>query len=65
MTDLEESAVHPLIRLTDLRMNPVYSMYNSWSRFFLLGLLPFALLVFFNVKIYRLVRFSFGFFTNL
>jgi hypothetical protein len=45
--------IHPSIRLTELRMNPIYSNYNSWSRLILLGIIPFTLLVFFNVKIYR------------
>ena len=45
-------SLQPQIKLTELRTNPVYSSYNSWSRFFVLGLIPFSLLVFFNVKIY-------------
>ena len=43
----------PYISLTELRTHPSYSLYNSWSRFFILGLIPFCSLVFFNTKIYR------------
>jgi hypothetical protein len=34
-------------------MNPIYSNYNNWSRLIVLGIVPFAMLVFFNAKIYR------------
>ena len=44
----------PSIGITDLRRkNAFYSSYNAWSRLFVLGLIPFILLVFFNVKIYK------------
>lgn len=43
----------PRITLTPMRTHPVYSSYNSWSRLFVLGIIPFMLLVFFNAKIYR------------
>ena len=35
-----------------MRMNHVYSGYNNWSRLIVLGVVPFALLVFFNARIY-------------
>lgn len=44
--------IEPYISLTELRTHPTYSLYNSWSRFFILGLIPFCALVFFNTKIY-------------
>ena len=50
---VEAGDLEPYISLTDLRTHPWYSSYNSWSRFLLLGLIPFCLLVFFNTKIYR------------
>ncbi len=49
----EDSRPAPRIGVTDMRKSPAYSAYNNWSRFILLGLLPFALLVFFNAMIYR------------
>ncbi len=48
-----DSPPAPRIGVTDMRKSPAYSAYNNWSRFILLGLLPFALLVFFNAMIYR------------
>ena len=35
-----------------MRMNHIYSGYNNWSRLIVLGVIPFALLVFFNARIY-------------
>ena len=35
-----------------MRMNHIYSGYNNWSRLIVLGVVPFALLVFFNARIY-------------
>ena len=48
--EIEYAAV---IRVADLRTHPVYSAYNNWSRLLVLGIIPFSLLVFFNIKIYK------------
>ncbi len=45
--------LRPQIQVSELRTHPWYSTYNTWSRFFVLGLIPFLLLLFFNIKIYR------------
>ena len=50
------TSMKPYISLTPLRTHPSYSLYNSWSRFIVLGLIPFCLLAFFNIKIYRYVH---------
>ena len=42
----------PFVSITAMRMNHVYSGYNNWSRLIVLGVVPFALLVFFNARIY-------------
>ena len=42
--------------VTDLRIDPYYSAYTNWSRLIVLGIVPFALLVFFNTKIYKDIR---------
>ena len=47
------TSMKPYISLTPLRTHPFYSLYNSWSRFIVLGVIPFCLLAFFNTKIYR------------
>ena len=49
---MQETEAHPFIAVTDLRRNPLYSAYNNWSRIFVLGIIPFCMLVFFNLKIY-------------
>jgi hypothetical protein len=41
------------LRVAELRTHPAYSAYNNWSRLVVLGIIPFALLVFFNTKIYK------------
>ncbi len=44
----------PIIRVTELRLNKAYSLYyNNIARLIVLGIAPFALLVFFNTKIYQ------------
>ena len=37
---------------TDMRTDPLYSIYFNWFRFIAIGVVPFALLVLFNAKIY-------------
>ena len=42
----------PVLVVSEFRKDPVYSMYNNWSRLIVLGIIPFLLLLFFNSKIY-------------
>ena len=40
------------ITVTDLRRNPDYAIYyNNWTRLVVLGIIPFAMLVYFNYKV--------------
>lgn len=55
-TDTTAFYMKPVLSITPLRMHPLYSNYNNWSRLFVLGIIPFALLVFFNVKIYSAIK---------
>lgn len=48
--------LHPVLNITELRMNPTYSIYFNWFRFISIGIIPFALLVFFNFQIYMDIR---------
>ena len=41
---------------TELRRDIHYSIYFNWFRFVSLGVVPFALLVLFNAKIYVALR---------
>ena len=43
----------PSLDVTDLRTNWIYSAYINWSRVFVLGIIPFSALVFFNYKIFK------------
>ena len=43
----------PVLVVSEFRKDPVYSMYNNWSRLIVLGIIPFLLLLFFNSKIYN------------
>ena len=45
-----------VIEATELRTNPIYSIYFNWFRFIAVGIVPFGLLVFFNAKIYFALR---------
>lgn len=38
---------------TDFRVNPIYTVYFNWSRLIVLGIIPFSMLVYFNLKIYQ------------
>ena len=42
----------PVLVVSEFRKDPVYSMYNNWSRLIVLGIIPFLLLLFFDSKIY-------------
>ena len=52
-TDAEGNA---MILPTELRRDINYSIYFNWFRFVGLGVVPFALLVLFNAKIYVALR---------
>ena len=45
------------IGITPLRNNPYYTIYYiNWIRFFILGIIPTVLLIYFNYKIYKDVK---------
>ena len=49
----------PYLMATDLRKHPDYTIfYNNWARIIVLGVIPTALLIFFNTKIYQDIRVS-------
>ena len=53
------SELVPFVYPTELRKRPEYTIYyNNWARIFILGVIPTALLIFFNTKIYQDIRVS-------
>ena len=42
--------------VSEMRRNPLYSMISQWVRLFLLGLIPFTIILYFNIKIYKKLR---------
>ena len=49
----DNSTMRAVIIATDLFRDPNYSMYyKKWARLVVLGIIPFAMLVFFNITIY-------------
>ena len=44
------------LRISSLRMNPLYSSITKWTRLFVLGLIPFAVIIYFNIKVYCKLR---------
>ena len=44
------------LEITEMRTHHWYTKYNNWSRLLVLGVLPIALLIFFNTKIHRDIR---------
>ncbi len=49
----------PILRVTELRKDPVYATYySSWARCWVTGIIPFVLLVWFNTKIYQDIQVS-------
>ena len=44
------------LRISSLRMNPLYSSITKWTRLFVLGLIPFAIIIYFNIKVYCKLR---------
>ena len=53
--DVEDRGL-PILKPTDLRLDPNYSIYFNWFRFVTIGICPFALLVLLNTKIYVSLR---------
>ena len=52
-----EENTKPIISVTAMRTNPYYSIYYiNLSRLVVLGILPLALLAFFNCDIYKRIR---------
>eukprot|EP00093_Oithona_nana_P009090 09090.XXX_64533_60387_1 [CDS] Oithona nana genome sequencing. len=52
-----EYEYHYRIEVTDLRKNPYYTIYyTNWTRFFIMGIIPTVLLIYFNYKIYKDVK---------
>ena len=45
-----------ILNITEFRMDPNYSIYFHWTRFVILGVIPFILLIFFNAQIYWDIR---------
>ena len=45
-----------VLNITEFRMDPNYSIYFNWTRFVILGVIPFILLIFFNAQIYWDIR---------
>ena len=42
----------PYLEVTPLRKDPDYAIYyNNWTRLVVLGIIPFAMLVYFNYKV--------------
>ena len=41
-----------IIRISSMRKNTLYSAITKWTRLFLLGLIPFGVIVYSNFKIY-------------
>ena len=55
----------PHLAVTDLRLNPDYSIYyNNFTRLAILGIIPVVMLLFFNSKIYLAIRVSILSFLN-
>ena len=49
----------PIIKPSKLRLDSDYMFYyNNWARLVVLGIVPFAMLVFFNTKIYQDIQVS-------
>ena len=54
--DVTDEEGNPILLPTELRRDINYSIYFNWFRFVSLGIVPFALLVLFNAKIYVALR---------
>ena len=52
-----EYEYHYRIEVTDLRKNPYYTIYyTNWTRFFIMGIIPTVLLIYFNYKVIFLAQ---------
>ena len=45
-----------VLTLSELRTNNLYISITKWSRLFLLGLIPFWIIIFFNAKIFLKIK---------
>ena len=58
--DVEEDGKNittgPHLEPTDLRTDPAYTLYFNWSRLIVLGIVPFAMLVYLNANIYQDIK---------
>ena len=41
---------------TPMRTAPIYTAYFNWSRLIVLGIIPFVMLVYLNIKIYKDIK---------
>ena len=44
------------LSVTEMRVSHEYAIYDNWSQTLILGVIPAALLVYFNTKIYQDIR---------
>ena len=44
------------LRISDMRKNPLYSAITKWTRLLVLGLIPFAIIIYFNIRVYSKLR---------
>jgi len=54
--ELGHNVTSAKLNITALRINPTYAIYVNWSQSLVLGFIPAAFLVYFNLKIYLDVR---------
>ena len=45
-----------VLQPTAMRIHPYYSLYNNWGRLICLGIIPFAMLIYLNYKIYQDIK---------
>lgn len=54
MVKYHDGTSRPEITVTELRKNPYYAIYYScWARIIVTGILPIALMIYFNWKVYQ------------
>ena len=44
------------LRISDMRKNSLYSAITKWTRLLVLGLIPFAIIIYFNIRVYSKLR---------
>ena len=54
--DQELNNLVPVISVSHLRLMYGYSLYLNWSRLVVLGIIPLLVLIYFNHKIFKIVR---------